>query len=341
MEESEVTSKVVQVVNKTQILVDSLPWIQNFSGHIVVVKYGGNAMLSEELQHSFARDILFMHSVGIKPVVVHGGGPQISSMLSKLGIESEFRGGFRVTTAEAMDVVRMVLTGKISRELVGMINANSHNKKGLAVGISGEDGGMFKAVRKLTRGSLDETLDLGLVGQIVSVDPSAVQDLLDSGRIPVISTVAPSITDPKEVLNVNADVAAGKLAEGLKAKKLVILTDVEGLYERYPDKSTLISQIGSDDLEAMMPNLQTGMIPKMQACLDAVKNGVSGAHIIDGREPHSLLAEIFTDEGIGTYVTCGSKYEYASGRTDSIESDSTAVDGETSASEVGGQRGDV
>lgn len=299
------------VSKKTQILVEALPWIQDFSGQIVVVKYGGNAMVNGDLKQSFARDILFMHSVGIKPVVVHGGGPQISSMLGKLGIKSEFKGGFRVTTEEAMDVVRMVLTGKISRELVGLINANSHKKKGLAIGISGEDGAMFKAVRKDARGEMDETLDLGLVGQIVAVDTSAVQDLLDSGRIPVISTVAPNVSNPKEVLNVNADVAAGKLAEGLKAKKMVILTDVEGLYANYPDRSTLISQIGSDDLEQMMPSLQTGMIPKMQACLSAVNNGVGGAHIIDGREAHSLLAEIFTNEGVGTYVTCGSKLKYA------------------------------
>ncbi|MDR1861757.1 MAG: acetylglutamate kinase [Candidatus Ancillula sp.] len=296
---------------KTAALVEALPWIQSFSGSVVVVKYGGNAMVSDELRDSFARDILFMHSVGLKPVVVHGGGPQISSMLKKLGIETEFLGGFRVTTPEAMDVVRMVLTGKISRELVGMINSNSPKKKGLAIGMSGEDGGLFKATRKLTRDDNDNTVELGLVGDIVSVDPSAVLDLLDQNRIPVISTVAPNVSDPQEVLNVNADVAAGKLAQALDAKKLVILTDVEGLYSDYPDKDSLISQIGTDDLYSMLPRLQSGMIPKMSACLDAVSDNVAAAHVIDGRKQHSLLEEIFTTSGIGTIVLRGSRLKYA------------------------------
>jgi acetylglutamate kinase len=303
----------LSTARKTEVLVEALPWIQNFLGDIVVIKYGGNAMVNEELKESVAQDVLFMHSIGLKPVVVHGGGPQISTMLKKLGIESEFRGGFRVTTPEAMDVVRMVLTGKISRELVGLINSNSFRKKGLAIGMSGEDGSLFKAARKTIKSSdgdsINQTIDLGLVGDIVDVDPSAVLDLLDSGRIPVISSVAPNTSDTNEVLNVNADVAAGKLAIALGARKLVILTDVKGLYANYPDPNSLISEIGTVDLRELMSSLETGMIPKMQSCLEAVENGVSGAHIIDGREPHSILSEIFTKKGIGTLVTSGSKYK--------------------------------
>ncbi|GHT82013.1 acetylglutamate kinase [Actinomycetota bacterium] len=299
-------------LQKTEVLIEALPWIQSFRGEIVVVKYGGNAMVNDELKSSFADDIMFMHAVGLRPVVVHGGGPQISNMLNKLGIESEFKGGFRVTTPEAMDVVRMVLTGKISRELVGMINSSSTRKKGIAIGISGEDGGLFKAKRKFTKDDLDNTVELGLVGDIVDVDPSAVVDLLNQKRIPVISTVAPNIQDPTEVLNINADVAAGKLAEALHARKLVILTDVEGLYNNYPDPNSLIAQIGADDLTNMLPKLQTGMIPKMSACLNAVNNGVAEAHVIDGRKKHSLLAEVFTKRGIGTLVTKGSRLKFAS-----------------------------
>jgi acetylglutamate kinase len=285
---------------KTKVLIEALPWMQEFSGHIVVVKYGGNAMVDDQLKFNFAKDIVFMRTCGLKPVVVHGGGPQISSMLAKLGIESEFRGGFRVTTPEAMDVVRMVLTGKISRELVGMIN-NFSSKKGLAIGMSGEDGALFQAVRK------DEKL--GLVGDIVSVDPSSILDLLDSGRIPIISSVAPNIENSEEVLNVNADIAAGELAIALNAKKLMILTDVAGVYEKYPDPETLISKIGTVELRAMLPRLESGMIPKLTSCLKAVESGVNGAHIIDGRELHALLLETFTKAGVGTLVVPGSIYE--------------------------------
>jgi acetylglutamate kinase len=259
-------------------------------------------MVHPDLRKTFAQDILFLHSVGIKPVVVHGGGPQISAMLNQLGIQSEFQGGFRVTTPEAMDVVRMVLTGKISRELVGEINQHSTHLKGVAVGISGEDGAMFQSVRKFGTDSNGNQIDLGLVGDIVAVDPSAVQDLLSTNRIPVISTVAPNVNNHQEVMNINADIAAGRLAAELNAKKLVILTDVLGLYANYPDESSLISRISTSELRKMLSSLDSGMVPKMSACLDAVENGVGGAHVIDGRRPHSLLVEIFTREGIGTLV---------------------------------------
>ncbi|MDR1447397.1 MAG: acetylglutamate kinase [Candidatus Ancillula sp.] len=283
--------------------------MQEFADEIVVVKYGGNAMVDGNLSLGFAKDIAFLRSCGLKPVVVHGGGPQISTMLAKLGIKSEFKGGFRVTTPEAMDVVRMVLTGKISRELVGMINSFSTRNKALAIGISGEDAGLFKAKRKTTLETSGAQVNLGLVGDICSVDPSCILDLLETGRIPVISSVAPNGENCEEVLNVNADVAAGELALALNARKLVILTDVAGVYDDYPDPDTLISRIGIAELEKMLPKLESGMIPKLTSCLNAVKGGVKEAHIIDGRRAHSLLLEIFTTSGIGTLIQAESAYE--------------------------------
>jgi acetylglutamate kinase len=300
---------ITQPKTKPEVLIEALDWIQKFSGSIVVVKFGGNAMVDEALGRTFANDIIFMHTVGLKPVVVHGGGPQISQMLEKLGITSEFRDGFRVTTPEAMDVVQMVLTGKISREIAHNINTSTTRNRGLAVGISGIDGGLFSAVRKTGKTSTGEDVDLGLVGDVVDVDPSAIIELVEAGRIPVVSTIAPNITNKSEVLNINADIAAGALAKALCAKKLVILTDVAGLYANYPDPASLISKIGTDDLENMLDSLQTGMIPKMTSCLQAVRGGVEGAHIIDGRIPHSILEEIFTKDGVGTYVVKGSALE--------------------------------
>lgn len=294
---------------KTKILIEALPWIQEFYNSIVVVKYGGNAMVKDELRQKFAEDIVFMKAVGLKPVVVHGGGPQISKMLNIFGIESEFKEGFRVTSKDAMDVVRMVLTGKISRELVGLINSISTKRTGYAVGMSGEDAGLFSAKKKFAKNSEDDTVDLGMVGDIVNVDTTAVLDLLKAGRIPIISSVAPDIEDQNNVLNINADTAAGALAVALNAEKLIILTDVEGLYSDFSDKSTLISRIGTHNLREMISDLQTGMIPKMQSALNAVENGVRSAHIIDGRSEHSILEEIFTDQGIGTQVIIGDVFE--------------------------------
>lgn len=290
--------------DKAGTLIEALPWIQRFAGTTMVIKYGGNAMVNDDLRRAFAEDIVFLHHVGIHPVVVHGGGPQINSMLGRLGIESEFKGGLRVTTPEAMDVVRMVLTGQVGRELVGLIN--SHGP--YAVGMSGEDGGLLRAVRTGTVVDGEE-VDLGLVGEVVGVDPAGIKDILDAGRIPVISTVAPEITEDGngfqttgQVLNVNADTAAAAVASALGASKLVILTDVEGLYANWPDKSSLISSLTASELRDMLPKLESGMIPKMAACLKAIDEGVERAHIVDGRLPHSMLLETFTTAGIGTQV---------------------------------------
>lgn len=282
---------------KAEVLIEALPWLQKFAGALVVVKYGGNAMIDEDLKRAFAQDMVFLRQVGLRPVVVHGGGPQINTMLDRLGIESEFRGGLRVTTPEAMDVVRMVLTGQVSRELVGLLNAHGPH----AVGLSGEDGGLFQARRRSV--VVDgEPVDVGLVGDVVQVNPSAVLDLLDAGRIPVVSTVAPDLDDPTQVLNVNADTAAAALAVALGARKLIVLTDVEGLYTSWPDKGSLVRRLSAAELAVILPSLDAGMRPKMEACWRAVEGGVGRAHVIDGREPHSILVEIFTSEGIGTMV---------------------------------------
>ncbi|MBG6190278.1 acetylglutamate kinase [Arthrobacter sp. CAN_A212] len=294
-------NSVIAAQDKAETLIEALPWIQRFAGTTMVIKYGGNAMVNDDLRRAFAEDIVFLHHVGIRPVVVHGGGPQISSMLQRLGIESEFKGGLRVTTPETMDVVRMVLTGQVGRELVGLIN--SHGP--YAVGLSGEDGGLLQATRTGT--VVDGVdVDLGLVGEVVGVNPAAILDILEAGRIPVISTVAPEIDDDgdgtNQVLNVNADTAAAALAQALRASKLVILTDVEGLYANWPDKSSLISSLTAGQLRTMLPQLESGMIPKMSACLAAVDGGVARAHIVDGRLAHSMLLETFTTAGIGTQV---------------------------------------
>jgi acetylglutamate kinase len=282
---------------KVGVLIDAMPWIEQFKGATVVIKYGGNAMIDEDLKRAFAQDVVHLRLLGLHPVVVHGGGPQISDMLNRLGIESEFKGGLRVTTPEAMDVVRMVLTGQVSRELVGLINDHGP----LAVGLSGEDAGLLQAKRRAAVVG-GETVDVGLVGDVVKVNPAAVQDIIAAGRIPVVSTVAPDIDDPKTVLNVNADTAAAAIAVAVRARKLLMLTDVEGLYANWPDPASLVRRIHASDVEAMLPSLESGMVPKMEACLRAVRGGVPQAHIIDGRVPHSLLTEIFTSSGIGTMV---------------------------------------
>lgn len=278
-------------------LVESLPWVRKYRDQVVVVKYGGNAMVSDELQDAFAADIAYLRYVGVKPVVVHGGGPQISSMLDRLDIPSEFRGGYRVTSTEAIGVVRMVLTGQINPQLVAKVNAHGP----LATGLSGEDAGLFGGRR---RGVVVDGVehDLGRVGDVVTVDPQPVLDHLAAGRIPIVSSIAPDLDNPGTSLNVNADAAAAALATALNAKKLVVLTDVPGLYADWPNRDSLVSHLTSTELRAMLPKLESGMIPKMQACLDAVDGGVPTAAIIDGRVPHSVLVELFTNKGIGTEV---------------------------------------
>jgi acetylglutamate kinase len=280
---------------KAATLTEALPWLERLHDRTVVIKYGGNAMVDDDLRRAFAKDIVFLRYAGLRPVVVHGGGPQISTMLERLDIASEFKGGLRVTTAETMDVVRMVLVGQVGRELVGLLNQHGP----LAVGLSGEDAGLFTAERTST--VVDgETVDLGLVGDVVDVRPEAVLDLIEAGRIPVVSSVAPDHAG--QVHNVNADTAASSLGVALGAEKLVVLTDVEGLYADWPASDEVISQIRAKELDAMLPDLAAGMIPKMDACLRAVRGGVARAHVLDGRVPHALLLEVFTDDGIGTMV---------------------------------------
>jgi acetylglutamate kinase len=280
---------------KAATLVEALPWMERFHGKIVVIKYGGNAMIDDRLKKAFADDIVFLRLAGLKPVVVHGGGPQISSMLDRLGIDSEFRGGLRVTTPEAMDVVRMVLVGQVGRELVGLINQHGP----FAVGLSGEDAGLFTAERQAA--VIDgEQVDIGLVGDVAEVAPEAVHDLIEAGRIPVVSSVAPDVDGV--VHNVNADTAAASLAVALGAEKLVVLTDVEGLYRDWPTSTEVISEITVDELADLVPSLDAGMVPKMQACLRAVRGGIPEATVLDGRLPNSLLLEVFTDAGVGTMV---------------------------------------
>jgi acetylglutamate kinase len=303
---------------KAATLIEALPWLERFHGQIVVIKYGGNAMIDETLRLAFAEDVVFLRYAGLRPVVVHGGGPQISAHLDRLGMESTFRAGLRVTTAEAMDVVRMVLTGQVNRDVVGLINRHGP----FAVGISGEDANLLTARRVTATTDEGQVIDIGQVGEVESVNPGAVSALIADGRIPVISTVARS--DAGEVLNVNADTAAAALAVALGAVKIVMLTDVAGLYANWPASQPaagdgaatanhaplaangrppeVISELTVSDLAAMLPGLSDGMIPKMQACLTAVRGGVPQAHVLDGRLPHAVLLEIFTDSGIGTMV---------------------------------------
>jgi acetylglutamate kinase len=287
---------------KAAALVEALPWLKSFSGRTIVVKYGGNAMVSPELQQAFAEDVVFLRYAGVRVVVVHGGGPQITAHLDRLGVASEFRGGFRVTTPDTMQVVRMVLVGQVNSDVVAEINAHGP----FAVGLSGEDAHLFTAERRdaVVDG---QPVDIGLVGEVVEVRPQIVTALLDEAKVPVVATVARGVDG--EVYNVNADTAAAALAVALGAEKLVVLTDVDGLYASWPPPedgvADVIDQLTADELEALLPDLTTGMVPKMEACLRAVRGGVPRAHVLDGRVPHSLLLELFTDEGIGTMVVPG------------------------------------
>ena len=283
---------------KAHVLAEALPWLKQLHGKIVVAKYGGNAMTDDTLKHAFAADMAFLRNCGIHPVVVHGGGPQITAMLKRLGVAGDFKGGFRVTTPEVLDVARMVLFGQVGRELVGLINAHGP----YAVGITGEDAQLFTAVRRsITVDGVDT--DIGLVGDVDRVNTAAVRDLIAAHRIPVVSTLAPDVDGV--VHNINADTAAAALAEALGAEKLLMLTDVEGLYTRWPDTGSLVSEIDTATLAELLPTLQTGMVPKAEACLRAVSGGVPSAHVIDGRVEHCVLVELFTDAGTGTKVVAG------------------------------------
>jgi acetylglutamate kinase len=288
----------VDALGKAATLIEALPWLEEFHGKTVVIKYGGHAMADETLRPAFAQDVAFLRYAGLRPVIVHGGGPQINAQLDRLGIESSFKAGLRVTTPETMDVVRMVLVGQVSRDVVGLLNRHGP----FGVGMSGEDARLFTAERKPA--VVDGVpVDIGQVGEIVQVDAGSVRSLLDDGRIPVISSIARG--EDGQVYNVNADTAAGALAVALQAAKLVVLTDVDGLYADWPpsgDPGDVIARLTAGELEAMLPDLSAGMVPKMEACLRAVRGGVPQAHVLDGRLPHSLLLEIFTDEGIGTMV---------------------------------------
>lgn len=283
-------------VERAKVLAEALPWLKEFHGKTVVLKYGGNAMVDVTLQTAFADDVVFLRLAGIRVVVVHGGGPQISAMLNRLGVESEFRGGYRVTTTEVMDVVRMVLTGQVQRELVAQINAHG----AFAVGMSGDDAQLLTAERRTVLIDGVAT-DIGLVGDVVAVNAEHINELLADGLIPVISTVASDLSGVAH--NVNADTAAAAIASAIGADKLIVLTDVPGLYRNWPQRDSLVSEISADDLEQLLPSLAEGMIPKMEACLRAVRAGVPRAHIIDGRVEHGVLLEMLTNAGVGTMVT--------------------------------------
>ncbi len=281
---------------KAETLIESLDWLREFHGRIVVVKFGGNAMVDEELQIAFAQDMAYLRFVGIKPVVVHGGGPQITARLAELGIQSEFRHGYRYTDEQTIGVVKDVLRNQVSKHLAELIEDSGAQ----TVVLSGEDDNLFRA-EKVTASTAEGEVDLGLVGEVRTVNPRSVLQAIDAGKIPVISTVAPTVLG--ELLNVNADLAAASLAVALGAEKLMVLTDVPGLYANWPNLDSLVSEISVAELRLLIPSLESGMIPKMQACLEAVEGGVPKAHIIDGRQPHSILLEIFTESGVGTQVT--------------------------------------
>ncbi len=278
-------------LENAELLVEILPYIQRWRGKVVVIKFGGNAMTDPSLAERFAEDVVLMHQVGMLPLVVHGGGPQIGELMTRLGKEPEFRDGLRVTDAETLDIARMVLVGKVNREIVSSINVHGP----LAVGVSGEDGGLITAAPR--------NPDLGFVGDVTSVDPTLLEKLFAEGLIPVMSTIGADASG--QAYNINADTVAGAVAQSMKAEKVVYRTDVEGLYGDLDDPSSLIRQISADELNTKIETDQItdGMIPKIEACVHAVKNGVTSAHLIDGRIPHVALLEIFTDAGIGTMIT--------------------------------------
>lgn len=279
------------MTSKAETLLEALPYIQRFRGKIVVVKYGGAAMTDPELSGLFAQDVVLMRSVGMRPVVVHGGGPQIGSLMKRLGMEPEFRDGLRVTDAETLDVARMVLVGKVNRDIVASINVHGP----LAVGLSGEDAGLITASARHP--------DLGYVGNVDSVNPGILDRLLAEELIPIVATIGTDLEG--QAYNINADTAAGAVAEAVRAEKLVYLTDVIGVLRDVADPESLVTTASADELDKLIEEgiLTGGMIPKITSCTRAVRNGVAHAHILDGRVPHALLLEMFTRDGIGTMVT--------------------------------------
>lgn len=280
---------------KAGVLAEALPWLLKFQESIVVIKFGGNAMTSSKLSKQFAQDVVFLKLAGLKPIVVHGGGPQITRALEAAGIKSEFKSGLRVTSKEAVEIVRDVLVNDIQKNLVDEINSNSK----LAVGMSGDQKSLIQTEKLIVQEN-GKSFDLGFVGNVKKIDVKQIIDVIDSGQIPVISTIG---VDAEGLIhNVNADIAASAIAKAIKANKFVVLTDVAGLMEKYPDERTLIPTIDISRLRKLIPELDEGMKPKMMACLEAVESGVNRAHVIDGRLPHAVLVEVFTNEGTGTMV---------------------------------------
>lgn len=279
-------------LTQAETLIQALPYIRQYAGKTIVVKYGGNAMLDEGLKAAVMQDIVLMRYVGINPILVHGGGPEISDAMQRMGKTPEFVGGLRVTDAETMEIVEMVLTGKTNKNIVAHLNQQGAQ----AVGLSGKDGNLICAVKETTKG------DIGFVGRVTQINPALIHTLTDAGYIPVISSVA--LGEDGASYNVNADTVAGELAAALKATKLVMMTDVEGIYQDFSDKESLITEMTVKDARQLITDgvVEKGMIPKVEACMTALAGGVERAHILDGRLPHALLIETFTDQGIGTMI---------------------------------------
>lgn len=288
------------IITKAEILIESLPYIRNFYGKVFVIKYGGSAQVKEDLKNAFAQDIVLLNYIGIRPVIVHGGGPKISSVMEKMGKKPEFVQGQRVTDKETMDIVEMVLGGLVNKEIVSLINSHG----GKAVGLSGKDGELIRAKRKMVKRISPETgadtlIDLGLVGEVTSVNTHVLSSLEKEGFIPVISPIG--VGSKGETLNINADYVAASIASTLKAEKLILLTDVPGIMDK---KNQIVSTLTKKQIKKFINDgtITEGMLPKVQACLKAIEGGVSKTHIIDGRIPHCLLLEIFTKKGIGTEI---------------------------------------
>ena len=294
--------EALKSIPKAEVLIEALPYMRNYTGKYFVIKYGGQAMVSPELMESVILDMILLKYIGVKPVLVHGGGREVNQVMSKLGKEPLFVNGLRVTDDETMEIVEMVLNGKINQHIVSLFNQHG----GRSVGFSGRDGQILQARRmdpQLVNGNPDEKVDLGRVGEIIQVNPELINTVSDNGYIPVISSIASGING--ESLNINADHAAGEVAVALKAEKLIVLTDVDGIYRLTDSEQQFISSVSRGEIRAMILNgeISGGMIPKVQSCLMGLDGGVKRTHIVDGRVPHSLILEIFTDAGIGTMVT--------------------------------------